>query len=101
MSDINQTRERRRSVLGRNRFVGRPWTTLIISGLILLITGIITAFTVSDPDNAAAGYALSASLTGAAMAGAGGQWALESARSSQVMVRFRARWIDDSSKKRR
>lgn len=60
----------------------RPWRFLIWGGGILLGSGIVIAFLLTDPHNAAAGYAFAGILAGVALLGAGVEWALEEARRS-------------------
>lgn len=60
----------------------RPWTFLIWGGSILLGTGIVIAFLLTDPNNALAGYAFAGVVAGTALLGAGVEWALEEACTS-------------------
>lgn len=97
MNSSNTPRNRPNMVAPRRaRFRGRPWTTLIVCGFVLLVTGMVTAFRLTDPDNAAAGYAFAGSLTGISMLTAGFQWALETARNSYVIERQRNRSLKRS-----
>lgn len=60
----------------------RPWRFLIWGGSILLGTGIVIAFLLTDPNNALAGYAFAGVVAGTALLGAGVEWALEEACTS-------------------
>lgn len=65
-----------------NYKIVRPWRFLIWGGSILLGSGIVIAFLLTDPHNAAAGYAFAGVVAGTALLGAGVEWALEEACTS-------------------
>lgn len=65
-----------------NYKIVRPWRFLIWGGSLLLGSGIVIAFLLTDPHNAAAGYAFAGVVAGTALLGAGVEWALEAARKS-------------------
>lgn len=65
-----------------NDKIVRPWRFLIWGGSFLLGSGIVIAFLLTDPHNAAAGYAFAGIFAGLALLGAGVEWALEEARRS-------------------
>lgn len=60
----------------------RPWRFLIWGGSLLLGSGIVIAFLLTDPNNALAGYAFAGVVAGTALLGAGVEWALEEAHKS-------------------
>lgn len=65
-----------------NYKIVRPWRFLIWGGSILLGSGIVIAFLLTDPNNALAGYAFAGVVAGTALLGAGVEWALEEACTS-------------------